>query len=251
MNCRWATWLTSCAKTAGEPHYLVLERPAGKQYLEAIYQTYDSDDFSFGAGLSHPLPTALLYPYRTAGFAVIALGVLAYGLLGRKKRAPDTIYYARWSVIPGDFVAMLLFVCFFTLPMLVIGGAVQAITLAWFLPLTVWPLALLGAWLLIHMAEYAAYEVRILDGGVEVTTSRGQTTVPFAAIVCVQPLVLLTPSWLTRLSWLAALTGQGAGQFRTTAQALALSNSATNGLCLRRKTDRRFTCGCQVPQATR
>ena len=221
--------------TGGEPHYLILPGPDGKQYLEAVYQTYDSEDFGFGSGISNPPPASLLYPYRRIGFGMLALGVLVYILLPRRKRAPDAICYAHWTVVPGDFVGMLLFVGFFTLPMLVVGGAVQTITLAWFFPLILWPLAFLGAWLLIHMAEYAAYEIRVLDDGIELTTCRGQSTHRFAEMKSVQPLVLLTPVWLTRLSWLAAMARQGSDRFRMTGQAIALSNSAAHGMCLRKK----------------
>ena len=217
----------------GEPHYLIQEGPESRQYLEATYHTYDSDDLGFGTGLSNPPPAALLYPYRSVGLGILAFGVGMYVVLPRRRRAPDAVCYARWTVIPGDFLGLLLFVTFFTLPFLLVGSAVHTITHAWPFVLVMWPLALLGGWLLIHMAEYAAYELHVQDDGVVVDTPRGQFTYTFASMVSVQPLVLRTPDWLRNLSWLAAASSQGSTQLRMTGQAISLGNMAAQGLCIR------------------
>jgi hypothetical protein len=216
--------------TPSESHYLMLEGVAGPQYLDARYHIYDSDDLGFGAGLSNPPPSSLLYPYRTIGFGIVGLGFAVYVLLPRKRRSPDTICYARWTIIPGDFVAMILFGAFFTLPLLLIGSSIHAITQAWPLLLVMWPIAFLGAWLLIHLGEYAAYEIQVREDGIEVTTPRGQIVYAFSEMESVQPLVLMTPDWLKNLTWLAALSGHGASNFRMAGQAMALGSSAAHGL---------------------
>ena len=81
---------------------------------------------------------------------------------------------------------MLLFVTFFALPLFLIGSAVHAITDGWFFLLVMWPLAFLGAWLLIHLAEYAVYEIHVRDDEIEVITPRGRFTYDFASMASVQ-----------------------------------------------------------------
>ena len=219
---------------SGERHYLIQDGPNGREYLEVAHYTYDSDDLGFGAGLSNPPPAALLYPYRSVGLGIIAFGVGMYVVLPRRRRDRDAVCYAWWTVIPGDFLGLLLFVTFFTLPFLLVGSAVHTITHAWPFLLVMWPLAFLGGWLLIHIAEYAAYELHVQDDDVVVDTPRGRFTYTFASMVSVQPLVLRTPDWLRNLSWLAAASSQGSSQLRMTGQAISLGNMAAQGLCIRR-----------------
>lgn len=217
----------------GHVHYLVLARPEGNEYLQATYHTYSSDSFTFGSGIHNAPPAALLYPYRALGLGLIALGCVAYFVLPRKRHDAAAICYSSWTVFLGDVVGMLLFVPFFALPALIIGGAVQALIDAWFLTLVLWPLAFLGAWTMLHMAHYATYEIRVLDAGLQLTTTRGTSTYRFDDMESLQPLVHATPGWLVALSWLAVLVGRGADRIRMSGQALALGGSHGDGLAIR------------------
>ena len=81
--------------------------------------------------------------------------------------------------------------------------------MAWFLILILWPLALVGIWLLWQMAWYAAYEIVIGDDGLHISTPHAKTTNLFKDIAYFQPLVLRPPRWLIILSWLGAFAGKG------------------------------------------
>ena len=223
--------------TVGEPWYVVLQHPDGPVYVQAIYHTYHSDDFGFTSRPSNLPPASLYYPYRPVGYVMLSLGLLVYIFLPRKKRDANTIGYAHWSVIPGDFAGLLLFVPFFVLPMFVGGGAVQALTVTWIITLVLWPLAGLGAWLLIHMTEYATYEIVVGEDGIEVRTLRGRTTCRFDSMVSLQPLSLRTPQWLIWLTRLGAIAGSGSDRFRLAGQSLALDSSATPGFAIRLRDD--------------
>ncbi len=218
--------------TPGEPHYLILQDDSQRQFLEVTYHVYRSDAVTFGSGFIDAPSTRFHFPLRRIGYMVLVCGGLVYVLLPRKKRAPDVICFAHWTMIFGDIASLLLFLPFFFLPMLISGGVVQAITLGWFITLVLWPMSMLGAWLLMVMAIYASYEIHVLDDGLEVFNGHHRTFYRFEEMSYLQPLSLRFPAWLTMLMAVAALTSRGANQARLAGQTLIVGSAQSDGMSI-------------------
>jgi len=216
----------------GDRVYITLKKDGKTIYLEATYHVYTPDDFHFGSGFSrYPKPPALfLFPYRKYGFGIVLIGLAAYLFLPRRKKEPDTICYPTWRNVLGDFASFLLITPFFALPLLIVGGSVQAITQGWMFCLIFWPLAFIGVWLLRTITWYAGYRIILQEDGLLLETGGKSMNVPFADMEEYRPLVLTAPRWLVRLSALAALSGRGAAQIGAAGRAFLLAGSSYSGL---------------------
>jgi alpha-D-ribose 1-methylphosphonate 5-triphosphate synthase subunit PhnG len=212
--------------------YLVFDEGGRPSYLEVSFQVYDPDDFGFGSGFggTPEPPTRFLYPFRKFSLWIALLGLAIYVLLPRPKRRPEAVYYQTWRVILGDFASMILFVPFFAVPIFVIGGSIQALTMAWPLVLMMWPLAFVGIWLLRMGAWYASYELFVTTGGIELSTYKERRLFPFADMTYLQPIVVKPPRWLVIASWFAVLAGRGRARIGAAGRALMLGGSASNGI---------------------
>ena len=221
-------------KADNDRAYLVLEAAGVPAYLEITYHIYSSDDFHFGSGFSRmpKPPAAFLYPYRRTSLWILIVGLGAYLLLPRRKKSPNAIEYAAWRNILGDFASFLLIVPFFFLPLLIVGGSVQALTQGWMLCLVLWPLGMMGVWLLRTMAWYAGYRILLEDAGLILESGGLSVPVRYADIIASRPLVLMPPRWLVRLSFLAAMSGRGAARVGAAGRAFLLAGSEYGGLGL-------------------
>jgi hypothetical protein len=212
--------------------YLILEEDGKTSYLSLSYQTYAGGDFGFGGGFSgspEP-PTRFLYPFRGLSLWVFFAGLAAYIFLPRPKKKKGALFYQTWRVVLGDVVAMILFAVFFALPIFVIGGSLQAITLAWPLALVAWPLAFAGIWLLRLGAWYASYQLAVTPDGFELSTYKSRRLFSFGEMAYLQPVVVKPPRWLVVASWLGALAGRGSARIGAAGRALMLGGSASNGV---------------------
>ena len=106
----------------------------------------------------------------------------------------------------------------FWLPTFVAGGTLQAITHGWILVIVLWPIALLGAWIVMFMSHYASFEIRILPDGIEQLVSGRPVRLQFSSMTSLQPIVLRTPDWLILLSLLASASGKGSDGMRMAGQ---------------------------------
>jgi hypothetical protein len=216
----------------GDRVYIALEKDGKTIYLEATYHVYTPDDFHFGSGFSrYPKPPArFLFPYRKYGLWIMLIGLAAYFFLPRRKKETNAIYYPSWRNVLGDFASFLLITPFFALPLLIVGGSVQAITQGWMFCLIFWPLAFIGVWLLRTMAWYAGYRIILQEDGLLLETGKKSAKVLFADMDHYRPLVLTAPRWLVWLSALAALSGRGAAQIGAAGRAFLLAGSSYSGL---------------------
>lgn len=219
----------------GQRLILALRTTEGPRYFSLIFHAFSDSDFGFGSGLSHsPKPPArFLHPYRRHCPGVLLAGLALYILLPWPRKRPRALQYQRWRIILGDIASMILFVPFFSLPMLVIGGALQALTQAWILILILWPLAFAGVWLLLFNARLAGFCLTWSETGLELSIGRKTRSLPFSQIGSIRPLILRPPKWLIVLSWIGALAGRGsAARTGALGRALILSGSEANGIGL-------------------
>ena len=217
-----------------ELRYLAPGRKDERGYLSLSYQVYDRDAFGFGSGFtgSPEPPTRFLYPLRKYSLWCLLVGLVGYIALPRSKPKKEELYYARWRVVLGDVASMILFVPFFAIPIFVIGGSLQAVTLAWPLTLVFWPLAFVGIWLLRLGAWYATYRLSLRPEGIELATYKGKRMFRFEEMSYHQPVLVKPPRWLIVLSWLAALAGKGSARVGAVGRALMLSGSASDGVAI-------------------
>ncbi|MCX6566954.1 MAG: hypothetical protein NTW38_11135 [Candidatus Aminicenantes bacterium] len=224
-------------RSEGDRIYLALEQNGATSYLEATLHVYSSDDFHFGSGFSHyPKPPAkFMFPFRKFSLFILLIGLAAYVLLPRRKKDPNTITYAGWRIILGDFVSYLLFTAFFALPFFIVGGTVQAITHGWMFCLIFWPLAFLGLWLLPINTWYAGYRIVLKEDRLIWEAGKNVRNVLFSDIENYRPLVLTAPRWLVWASAAAAMGGRGSARIGASGRALLLAGSAYGGMGIKLK----------------
>ena len=122
----------------GGTTYVSISRPGEDHHYRVDRRTWSRRDFRPGAGFTgDPQPPArLLYPFRYGGILLVlsglALFVLLPGRLPGSKRGPTALETA---ALAGGLVL-------FALPLVVVGGSVQAFTRAPWLTIPCW---LLGA----------------------------------------------------------------------------------------------------------
>jgi len=211
-----------------------LETNGTTAYVEVELHVFSADDFHFGSGFFHtPKPPAsFLFPARRFSAPIALLWMAAYIFLPRRKKNKGAIFYPAWRNALGDFAAFLLIVPFFALPLLIVGGSVQAITRGWPFCLVFWPLAFLGVWLLRRMAWYAGYEIALRDDGIFLRTEKTERLIPFAEMDHFRPLDLRPPRWLVWAGALAALGGRGSGRTGAAGRAFLLAGFSNGGVGL-------------------
>lgn len=195
------------------------------------------DDFHFGSGYSHAprLPSWLAHPWRKYALPILLIAFALYLILPDRKRPSRAIYYPAWRARLGDLASLILFVPFFTIPILVAGGSVQAITVGWILALVCWPLALAAVWLLRFMAWYASYQIVVEREGLHLSTMKDDAVYRFSDMTSFQPVELKPPRWLVVASAISALLGRGAARFGGAGRSLLLSSAAERGFGVKLK----------------
>ncbi|MBU1337725.1 MAG: hypothetical protein KKD56_01510, partial [Acidobacteria bacterium] len=211
--------------------YLTLTRRGKTDYLEIIYRVYDHDDFLLGSGFNSTEPPGFIFhPLRPLSLFPLLAGLLFYIFLPAQKREKDAVFYPRWRLILGDILTLLMTVPFFTLPILIAGGTLQAFTLGIFLLPVMYLLGGLGLWILWYNGWYGEFSLMIRPTGLDLQTIDGRESLPFDGISFYQPLVAKPPKWLVILSWLGALSGRGSSRVGGLGRAMILSGTAYHGL---------------------
>jgi hypothetical protein len=116
---------------------------------------------------------------------------------------------------------------FMALPLLIVGGTVQALTEWALFTALFWGLAALGLCCLWWSYFYAVYRIHMLDNQLVFASPTGVKTVPFAEMTSLEAVRVVPPKWLIILSFLAAFGGRGQA-----GRALLLANSSSEGICI-------------------
>lgn len=171
-------------------------------YLKTTYRVYSDDNFHLGSGFSslpRP-PNWILYPYRDYSLILFLLGFLAYIFLPYRTISKDALRYARWRVIAGDFAVFILIGVFFSLPLFIVGGTIQAITVGAPITIVMWLISLLGFYSIKISAWYASYQVLPMDDGIKIATHRGINLFRYDEMEYFQPVIFKPPKWLIILT---------------------------------------------------
>jgi hypothetical protein len=215
---------------SGQQVFLVLTQRGETKYLRLTYHSYSDSDFGFGRGVDPRPPDYLFYAYRRFSPWVALIGLLIYVALPRRRKTPDVIGYAGWTLVLGDFASYLLSILFFGLPIFVVGGSLQALTQAWAPTLCCWALAGLGVWLLLFTAWLADYRLAVLPDRLQITTPDGRRDYPFADMVSFQPVTITSPGWFRRLSWLLGIVALLSGRPGAAAAGLSGATGEAQGI---------------------
>ncbi len=210
--------------------YLYLNSMNG--YLKLEYRIYSDDDFHLGSGFSNlpRPPTWILYPYRNYAFVLFLIGLIAYIFLPYKAAIKDALRYPRWRVIAGDFAVFILTAVFFSLPLFISGGTVQAFTIGAPITAVMWLISLLGFYSIKISAWYASCQILPLEEGIKIATYKGVRLFRYDEMDYFQPIIIKPPKWLIALTWLAALSGRG-----SVGRAILLSSFQTGTIGIKLK----------------
>jgi len=201
-------------------------------YLKLEYRAYSDDDFHLGSGFSNlpRPPNWILYPYRKFAIFLFIFGILSYLFLPYRAISKDALRYPKWRVIAGDFAVFILIAVFFSLPLFIAGGTIQAFTVGTPITAVMWLISLLGFYSIKIGAWYASYQILPIDEGIRIATYKGIRLFRYDEMEYFQPVIFKPPKWLIILTWLAALSGRsGAGR------AILLSSSQTGTIGIRLK----------------
>ena len=181
----------------------------------------------------NPMPMRFKHRWRHVAWWPLVGGLLVYAALPWFRPRPNQLAYQRWRIVLGDFASSLMWGGFFLLPLGVIGGSVEAVTVAPILTAIVWGLALLGAYSYYWAARHASYLLELRDGGCELFTLSGHESIAWADIRTVEGVQITPPRWFIRLNFLAVLLGgSAAGRLGQAGRALMIAGSRVNGLRL-------------------
>lgn len=201
-------------------------------YLRLKYHDYQT---SVGA-MSSPYRVApgwLYHPYRTSGIIIMALGLLIYIFLPRRKKLPDDISYSTGSMVAGDLVGAILLVPFYGLPYLINGGTVQAVTDLWPLTLVMWLLAGFSIYLFYSNAWHASYRIELTPQALSLISFKGVKEMRFDEMAAVDLVTLRNPGWFRKLflalAFLSVVSGR-ASSTQPAGSALLAANAAYGGL---------------------
>jgi hypothetical protein len=121
----------------GGTTYVSISRPGEDRHYEVVRRVWTRRDFRPGAGFTgRPAPPArFLYPFRNVAVLVVLSGIVFFALLpGPRQRGPTVFETA---ALAGGLL-------FFALPLVAVGGSVQALTRAPGLAIPCWFLAAAG-----------------------------------------------------------------------------------------------------------
>lgn len=127
----------------GGTTFISLSRPGGDVHYQVVRHVWTRRDFDAPAGFrgASPPPPGLLYPFRLAGLAAVAAGLLFFFLLPARPAAG-----ARSRRPAIDSAALGAGLAAFALPLVMVGGSIQALTRAPWLTSAAW----LAAFVCLH-----------------------------------------------------------------------------------------------------
>jgi len=216
--------------TFNYPIYLKGQKSGGGEplYFRMSFITISHDDFYPGSGYGgfYEPPPAFFRPLRTYSYFFILAGLLLYFFLPRPRRGPEAMAYTNSSVIGMDLASVFLFIPFFGLPLFIIGGSVQALTV--FLPgtLAFWVIAILALWLVYISSWYASFALTADDKNLVLSHYGGESYIPWKDIEYFQPAEKRYPRWLMILSILAMLSAKNSAEQAGTASRASMALSS-------------------------
>lgn len=211
---------------------LVLADAAGRR-LELRRTRLDDASFRLGSGLSaYGPPLTMVFVRRPWAGWCFGAGLAVYLLLPWRRWGKKWHHFARWRICLGDAGWVLLFSVFFGLPLAIVGGSWQALTVYGIFPSVLWPLAGLGLVMAWYSAWGAAFRVRLDEGGLVLGAVGRDLAIGYGDIVNASPVRHRYPPWFLRLLWLASLFARGGARFQTAGQAMLLGASDVSGLAL-------------------
>jgi hypothetical protein len=224
----------SIRPAAGTPSRMLAD--ATGRRLDLRYTRLDDDSFQLGSGLSeYGPPLAMVFTWRPWAWWCFGAGFGLYLALPWRRFGKTWRHFARWRVCLGDFGWVFMFVVCFGLPLAIVGGSIQALTVYGIFPCVLWPLAGLSLVLVWHTAWAASFRVGITPAGVRLGALGPDLDIPFASIVSATPVHHRYPKWFIRLLWIAALFGRGTSRLQGVGQALLLESSDVSGVALELK----------------
>ncbi len=214
----------------GQTAYVSSANGGDTSYLRLDYHDYRT---TVGA-MSIPYRTApgwLYHPYRTIGITIMALGLLLYIFLPRRKKRPDDISYSTGSMVAGDLVGAILLAPFYGLPFLINGGTVQAVTGFWPITLVMWLLAGISIYLFYSNAWHASYRIELTPGSLSLVTFKGTREMRFDEMAAVDVVALRNPGWFRKLLLVIAFVSVVSGRASSTQPAgtALLADAASYG----------------------
>jgi len=212
---------------------LLVSPDAPGSVLELGRSIISDESFHLGSGLSeYGPPMELIFLWRDKALMVFVAALLMYVGIPWRRFAAGELHYSRWRVCLGDFGGALLLTGFFVLPMLIVGGSMQAFAVYGVFPAVLWPLAGLGGVVIIYGAWTASFSLRINEAGFKVKGMADRIDIPFSFVTKVSPAQLLVPRWLVKLLWIAALLGKGTSSLRAMGQAMIMEGAQSTGFAL-------------------
>ena len=206
----------------------------GPAILRLTRRDVTLDDFQLGTGWvgGRRPPTRLLFPWRPLAPWLAAGALLGYVLPPWRRRAANQARYARARLVPGDLLGLVLLVGLGGLPILIVGGALQAALATWPLLLFFWPVAMIGGLLLYYCGWWAAFSVQVEESALVFETARRRRAIPHAALAARRPAVLRLPRWFRALQWLAVLVAPAARRPMAAGSALVTGGVLSTGTAL-------------------
>jgi hypothetical protein len=125
----------------GGTTYVSISRPGGDRHYRVDRRRWTRQDFRPGRGFTEkPVPPAsLLYPFRVLGLGCALAGVAFFALLPGRRRSGAG---SGLSVL--EVTALGAGLLFFVVPLVAVGGSVQALSRGGFLALPCWILTAVG-----------------------------------------------------------------------------------------------------------
>ncbi len=219
----------------GVTRYVRIGEGSTAALVRVVRRDVTLDDFQLGSGWvgGRRPPSCLLFPWRWLAPWLAAGGILTYALLPWPRRAPNEVRYPASRLVPGDLIGLLLLVGVGGLPIVVAGGALQALVHAWPVALMLWPVAAAGALILYFCGWWSAFSVTIRDDALLVDSLRGTDVIPYDDIARRQAAVLRLPRWVRVLQWIAVLIAPAGQRPAAAGRALLYGGDVSTGTALR------------------
>ncbi|KUG02500.1 hypothetical protein ASZ90_020132 [hydrocarbon metagenome] len=217
--------------------YLSLPDQSGISYIRSVYWDYTDP---YNRPYNQP-PAGMLYPLRTAGVIVLIVGIILALALPRRRPEAGDIAYRAGSITAGDFVGLMLFGAFFSMPVLINEGSMQVFGDLWIITVVMMFMASFGVLILYTNGWHASYRLKLLPEGLFRTTFKGVDRYYYSDISSVEEVLLVYPKWFLwafRIIMLFSLLS-GKGATTSTAGPYLLAESASYaGLLIKRRDGR-------------
>ncbi len=227
-----SSWVSQWSDRSS-PLYVLFGAVSEADDLTVIQMTYlprPLEDIGFGGRSILQPPNRLVRASPLWPLLALLLGLLGYLILPRDRSRNASLVYPKWKTYMADFALVLIFTVFFAMPLLVAGNALHAVG-EW-LPLTLvfWLLAAFSFWLASVNAWSASFSLVLSQDGLEMSSYRGQLSLPFNAVRSAALVEKKTPRWMRMLLWMSLLVASGSMRFLTASQLMTTSGTVNRGI---------------------